>query len=167
LVFESCYTPHDVAHVLRRRYGLPVELDAYRPTIVCGCRVGALSMPMELGCRVLNLLPGQPVPVVSNPRDTIWTFLVGPAFPPLGSRTVRRLAEHEIVVHDRGRRVLMPMSDSGFGWRWASEPAPGALRLPSRSQVLDAAEPLLAMGPVQLGRREVAGAIPERSRSTT
>ncbi|WP_216897083.1 hypothetical protein [Nocardia alni] len=165
-MFESCYTPDDVAHVLRNRHGLPVELEAYRPTIVSGSRIGAISLPMELGYRVLNLLPDRPVPVVGNPPDTIWTFLVGSVFPPLLARTVRRWAARGVTVHARGHRVLMPMSDSGLGWRWACAPEAGPLRLPSRGQVLDAAELLLAMGPVQTCR-EVAGATPDRSRSTT
>ncbi len=165
-MFESCYTPDDVAYVLRHRYGLPVGLKAYRPTIVCGSRIGAISMPMELGYRVLNLLPDRPVPVVGNPPDTIWTFLVGSAFPPLLARTVRRWAACGVTVHPRGHRVLMPMSDSGLGWRWACAPDAGPLRLPSRRQVFDAAELLLAMGSVQ-SCREVAGAMPERSCSTT
>ncbi len=151
MVFESCCTSADVVHVLRLRYGFPIDLVAHRPTILCGERVGAVSMPIHLGYRVLDLVVDRPVPVVSNPRDTVWTFLVGPAFAPVGPYRLRRLAECGIAVHDRGHRVMMPMSDTGFGWRWACEPAAGALRLPPRVQVLDAAESLLDSGPIQVG----------------
>jgi hypothetical protein len=155
LMFESCYTPDDVAHVLRHRYGFPVELAACRPVVICGCHIGAVTMPMELGYRVLSLL-GDPVPIVANPRDTAWTFLLATAFPPLGGgRQTRRLAEHGVVVHDRGHRVLMPVADNGFGWHWASEPLPGPLRLPTRAQVLDAVDTVVGMVSAQVCGREL------------
>lgn len=132
-VFETCYSPHDVAHLLRHRYGLPVELTQSRPTVVCGAQLDAVDMPAHLGSRVLSLLQDRHIgPVVANPRDTVWTFLVAP---PPRPTVVRDLTAHGVVLRASGRRVMLPMSDHGFGWRWAREPRPGALRLPAGSAV--------------------------------
>lgn|GEM_PF-2565251 len=148
-MFESCYTPDDVAYVLRHRYGFPIELVARRPSVTCGHHLGAIAVPMELGYRAVDLLADrQAAPVVANPRNTVWTFLVAPALTPICPGQHRRLAGHGIVVHDRGHRVLMPVSDGGFGWRWAREPAVGALCLPSRAEVLDTVDLVLRMAPV-------------------
>src|SRR5690606_36531245 len=132
---------------LRRRYGFPVELDSYRPTLVCGPRIGAIDVPAEVGITVLARLSAspagleRPAPAIRNPRDTMWTFLVRP-FGLLGAARRRRPAEAGITVRERGRRVILPVADNGFGWRWAGEPAPGRLRLPPRTAVLDAPDPV-------------------------
>lgn len=135
-MFETCYTPHDVAHLLRHRYGLPVELADSRPTVVCGRELDAVDMPACLGSRVLDALHDRHVgPVVADPRETTWTFLVAPAAPPHAATHLRTLTANGARVRPSGRRVMLPMSDHGFGWRWAREPHPGALRLPQSSQV--------------------------------
>jgi hypothetical protein len=143
-VFESCCSPHDAAHLLRHRYGLPVELIGHRPAVVCGSRISAVDLPATLGCHVIGLLGDQPsLPVVANPRDAVWTFLVTPPWPPTppSTHSPQRLADAGVIVRLRGQRVMLPVSDTGHGWRWASEPSSaGALRLPTRSSVLEATE---------------------------
>ncbi|WP_280263012.1 hypothetical protein [Nocardia wallacei] len=141
-MFESCYTPVDIAHRMRIRYGFPVELVGCRPSVVCGFGIGAIDMPAGLGHRVHVLLRSEPsLPVIADSRDAVWTFLVDVSRPwfPLGSHR-RPLAEHGVALRRRGQRVLLPLSDVGHGWRWASQPTPGLLRLPSRATVLDAAD---------------------------
>lgn len=138
LMFESCYTPVDIAHLLRHRYGLPVELTADRATVVCGPRIGALDLPSALGRRVLGLLADTCPPVISDQRDTQWTFLIEPLMP----SSAPRFIDLGVVPRRAGRRILLPMSDSGFGCRWASRPRPGPLHLPAGSDVLDAIERL-------------------------
>lgn len=141
-MYESCCTPYDIAHVLRRRYGLPVDLDSYRPTLVCGARIGAIDIPAHMAGPVLdeltNAAAGEQIsaPVIRNPRDTVWTFLVRPIGPITAARR-RQLAESGVTVRARGRRVILPVTDSGFGWRWVGEPAPGRLRLPQRATILE------------------------------
>lgn len=137
-MFESCYTPVDIAHLLRHRYGLPVELTADRVTVVCGPRIGALDLPSTLGRRVLALLADTCPAVISDERDTRWTFLVEP----LTLSSPARFTDLGVVPRRAGRRVLLPMSDKGFGCRWASRPSPGPLHLPAGSDVLDAIERL-------------------------
>ncbi|WP_054813900.1 hypothetical protein [Nocardia arizonensis] len=137
-MFETCYSPYDVAHLLRHRYGLPVELAAARATVVCGQLLDAVDMPAGLGSRVLDILHERNVgPVVVDPRDTTWTFLVTPVARADGYHRDILLA-HGAGVRAAGRRVMLPMSDHGFGWRWARAPRPGALRLPAGSTVSDA-----------------------------
>ncbi|MEV0296351.1 hypothetical protein [Nocardia sp. NPDC050710] len=148
-MFESCHTPHDAAHLLRHRYGLPVELAALRPTVTCGSHISAVDMPAQLGYRVLDLLDERhPAPAVANPRDTAWTFLVAPPQPStlLKPEQIRRFADHRVAVRSIGQRVMLPVSDRGHGWRWASEPRRGTLRLPPRTAVLDAVERLIDGG---------------------
>jgi len=141
-MFESCCTPYDIAHVLKSRYGLPVELDTY-PTLVCGARIGAIDIPASLAGAVLDRVAADqpPTPVIRNPRDTVWTFLVRPIGPITTARQ-RQLAESGISLRAPGRRVILPVTDGGFGWRWASEPTPGRLRLPQRLTILEAIDPV-------------------------
>ncbi|MGF6885136.1 hypothetical protein ABIA39_003289 [Nocardia sp. GAS34] len=144
-MFESCYTPTDVAHLMRFRYHLPAILAAGRPAVQCDVRIGAVDMPVHLGAQVLGLLGGRhSVPVVTNPRDTVWTFLVA-SHPDraLDAQRAHRLSDYGVTVRRPGQRVLLPMSDNGFGGRWASKPTPGRLPLPPRSTVLDAIGALL------------------------
>ncbi|MEU8895697.1 hypothetical protein AB0C65_07555 [Nocardia sp. NPDC048505] len=136
MIFQSCCTPVDIAHLLRRRYGLPVELADNRPMLRCGTRIGAVDMPATLGRRVRTLLPAEPsVPIVSTSRDRRWTFLVEPAHPGCPDR----LAPHQVVPRPSGRVVLLPVTHAGPGSYWASEPTPGPLRLPGQATVLEAA----------------------------
>ncbi|MEV0249572.1 hypothetical protein AB0H76_23430 [Nocardia sp. NPDC050712] len=140
-MFESCHSPHEVAHLLRRRFGLPVQLLAGRPIITTGSILGALVMPPHLGCEVLGAMDSDlRAPVVADPGNRTWTFLVTPPSPvkmvDIGVR--QHLAAHQVTVVPSGRFILLPTTDSLLGWHWAAEPAPGVLRLPPRSAVIEA-----------------------------
>ncbi|MEU8895425.1 hypothetical protein [Nocardia sp. NPDC048505] len=147
-MFESCHNPHEVAHLLRRRFGLPVQLLAGRPMITTGSIIGALVMPPNLGCEVLGALDSElQTPVVADPGGRTWTFLVAPPSPgkPVDIATRSHLAAHEVTVVPSGRYVLLPTTDSLLGWHWAAEPAPGVLRMPPRNAVIDAVHRVIAL----------------------
>src|SRR5262245_10752286 len=101
VMFERCHTPHEIAHLLRHRYGLPVQLLAGRPMITTGTILGALVMPPELGRKVLGTLDRTYVaPVVAEPGERSWTFLVAPPSPaaPVAIAVRRALAGHHVTV---------------------------------------------------------------------
>lgn len=140
-MFESCCSPHESAHLLRARYGLPVQLYADRPLITVGAAVEALTVPEPLGRRVLARLDWLPsAPVIADPRDRRWTFLVTPPLPNhlVPQRLRLFLQSHAVTVPERGSRILLPADDRPCGWHWANEPEPGRLRLPHRAMVLAA-----------------------------
>lgn len=140
VVFESCCTPVDIAHLLRRRYSLPAEPAVGHVTLVTGADLGAVDMRADVGASVLSLLQEQAaLPVIADPRNRTWTFLVdvsrsraGELGPSHGTQFL------EVSVRALGSRVFLPMTDTGSGWRWVREPLPGRLRLPALSEVLDA-----------------------------
>ncbi|QIS16648.1 hypothetical protein [Nocardia arthritidis] len=137
-MFESCHSPHDIAHLLRHRYGLPVQVIAGRPMITTGSILGAMVMPAELGQRVLAAVePGYSTPVVADPGERTWTFLVDPVLS-VDVEVRRDLAEHHVTVVPSGRNVMLPATDSPLGWHWAGEPESGVLRLPPRAAVIAA-----------------------------
>ncbi|GAB2648677.1 hypothetical protein [Nocardia goodfellowii] len=147
-MFESCHSPHEIAHLLRRRFGLPVQLLAGRPMITTGSILGALVMPPHLGRSVLEALdPALQTPVVADPGDRTWTFLVAPptTAKPVDIAVRRHLAAHQVTVVPSGRYVLLPTTDSSFGWHWAAEPAQGVLHMPPRSVVIDAVHHVIAL----------------------
>ncbi|MEV0294470.1 hypothetical protein [Nocardia sp. NPDC050710] len=147
-MFERCRTPHDIAHLLRDRFGLPVQLLAGRPMITTGSILGALVMPPELGRKVLATLDRTfTAPVVADPGERTWTFLVTPPSPATAVEiAVRRsLAGHHVTVVPAGRNVLLPSTDSTLGWHWAGEPVPGLLRMPPRSAVISAVHQVTGM----------------------
>ncbi|QLY30448.1 hypothetical protein [Nocardia huaxiensis] len=43
-MFESCCSPHESAHLLRARYGLPIEMFADRPLVTVGPAIAALDL---------------------------------------------------------------------------------------------------------------------------
>ena len=140
-MFERCHSPHEIAHMLRHRYGLPVQLLAGRPMITTGSILGALVMPPDLGRKVLGTLDRTyTAPVVAEPGERTWTFLVAPPSPatPVEISVRRSLAGHHVTVIPPGRHVLLPTTDSQLGWHWAGEPTPGVLRMPPRSAVINA-----------------------------
>jgi hypothetical protein len=141
-MFESCHTPYEVAHLLRMRYGFPVELFAGRPFVTCGPTIEAIAMPAGLGRRVRATLRDAPtVPAVADPRNQRCVFLVAPPHPYRGvdQRFHRPLALHGVIALPFGHRVLLPTSDYPLGWHWVGEPSPGPLRLPCRATLLSAA----------------------------
>lgn len=150
-MFESCCSPHESAHLLRARYGLPVEMFADRPFLTSGPQVEAITLPAELGRQVLERLqlgrqmPEGPEylpqsPVVADPRGRRWTILTSPPLPyhPLPQQLQRRLLAHRVTFPQPGSRVMLPTTDQPLGWHWICEPEPGALRLPHRTVVLGA-----------------------------
>lgn len=147
-MFERCHSPHEIAHMLRHRYGLPVQLLAGRPMITTGSILGAVVMPPELGRKVLGTLDRTyAAPVVADPGERTWTFLVAPPSP---ASTVdisvrQSLAGHHVTVIPGGRHILLPTTDSQLGWHWAGEPAPGVLRMPPRSAVINAVHQVTTM----------------------
>ncbi|MEV4241437.1 hypothetical protein AB0J47_40470 [Nocardia sp. NPDC049737] len=127
--------------MLRHRYGLPVQLLAGRPMITTGSILGALVMPPDLGQKVLAALDRTfTAPVVAEPGERTWTFLVAPPSPavPVEISVRRCLAGHYVTVTPPGRHVLLPTTDSPLGWHWAGEPTPGVLLMPPRSAVINA-----------------------------
>ncbi|MGN2635288.1 hypothetical protein ACWEKT_03435 [Nocardia takedensis] len=140
-MFESCHTPDEIQRLLRDVYGLPVQLLAGRPMIVTGSILGAITMPSDLGRKVLGTLDrGYTAPVVADPGERTWTFLVAPPSPatPVEIAVRRYLGGHDVTVVPGGRQVLLPTTDSPLGWHWAGEPAPGVLRMPPRAAVIAA-----------------------------
>ncbi|MEV4205004.1 hypothetical protein [Nocardia salmonicida] len=141
-MFESCCSPHESAHLLRARYGLPVELFADRLYLTTGHNVEAIVVPSGLSEQVrarLAHLP-QATPAIVDPRNRYCTFLTAPTMPyhTVPQPIQRRLGFQGVTVPQPGTRVMLPRSDDQFGWHWACEPTPGRLRLPHRSLVLAA-----------------------------
>lgn len=148
-MFESCRSPHESAHLLRVRYGLPVELFADRPYLTVGRAVEAIGLPERLGRQVREHLAHLPAtPAVADPRDRNWLFLVAPPIPyhPVPQQLRCRLLAHGVTLPDTGGRVMLPLSDYPLGWHWASEPEPGRLRLPHRAVVLAAVRQAIVRG---------------------
>ncbi|MFB7722786.1 MULTISPECIES: hypothetical protein [unclassified Nocardia] len=150
-MFESCCSPHESAHLLRARYGLPVEMFANRPFLSVGPMLEAITLPAGLGRRVLERLRvGRELleraeqlprpPVIADPRGRRWTLLTAPPAPyhPLPQQLLRRLHAHAVELPEPGTRIMLPTTDLPLGWHWASEPEPGTMRLPHRTVALGA-----------------------------
>ncbi|WP_069161411.1 hypothetical protein [Nocardia altamirensis] len=138
---ERCPTSLEIAAILRHRYGLPVQLIAGRPMVTTGSILGAIVMPPELGRKVLATLDRtHPAPVIVEPEECSWTFLVTPPIParPVELAVRRCLAGHQVTVVPGGRHIMLPTTAATPGWQWAGEPAPGALRMPPRAAVITA-----------------------------
>jgi hypothetical protein len=147
-MFERCHSPHEIAHLLRHRFGLPVQLMAGRPMITTGSILGALVMPPDLGRKVLASLDRTfMAPVVADPGERTWTFLVAPPTPsiPVDIGVRRCLAGHHVTIIPSGRHVLLPTTDSQLGWHWAGEPTSGVLRMPPRAAVISAVHQVTTM----------------------
>ncbi|WP_067830305.1 hypothetical protein [Nocardia inohanensis] len=149
-MFESCCSPHESAHLLRARFGLPVETFADRPYLTMGSPIEAIELPAELGEQVRGRLTGLPsTPVIADPRDRRWTFLVAAPIPyhvvPLRMR--RLLTAYGVTFSVPGARVRLPSSDRAGDWHWASEPTPGRLVIPQRAVILQMIRRLILEGP--------------------
>lgn len=144
-MYETCATASEAAYLLRHRHGLPVELFAGHVLVTCDSQLRAVRMPPGLGRRVLSdLIHERPTPIVANPRETHWTVLVDPR-PPISDEANHqaRLSKHEVALLQSGYRIWLPTSDSGIGWHWIMEPAPGPLSLPTLSAVISIIDRLL------------------------
>ncbi|WP_024800079.1 hypothetical protein [Nocardia sp. BMG51109] len=138
-MFESCHSPSDVAHLLRLRFGFPVQLFAGRPFLSCGHAIDAIAMPADIGRLVRDRLRAAPAtPAVADARNRRWVFLANPPRPYHGRPDRNRFADSGVTVFDAGRRVMLPISDYPLGWHWVSEPVPGRLVLPGSTVVLAA-----------------------------
>lgn len=140
-MFESCCSPHESAHLLRSRYGLPVEQAGADLYLVNGLSVEAIGLPADLGRLLCAQLAEQPAtPAVADPHDRHWIFLVSaPApFEPVPLRLRHLLTAHRAVFPGPGAHIPVPGDDHVRGWHWASAPRAGRLCVPSRAAVLDA-----------------------------
>lgn len=140
-MLESCCTPVDIAHLLHGRYGLPAEPAVGYVTVLCGPMLGAVDMGADRGVLVLSILQDEPaLPVIADPRDRKWTFLVDMLASRAGELSSGvSTGLLDVVVRTAGSRVFLPTADAGASWRWVREPARGRLRLPTVTDVLDAA----------------------------
>ncbi|GAB4584887.1 hypothetical protein [Nocardia sp. IFM 10818] len=148
-MFESCCSPYDSAHLLRVRYGLPVQVFADRPYLTTGNTVETVCLPAELGRRVRDALAHRgATPVIADPRDRQWRFLVAPPIPyqPVPDALQRRLSAHGASVPQPGTRIMLPRTDGPGGWHWACEPAAGPLLIPRRTTVLSAVRDAILQG---------------------
>ncbi|MFC9996803.1 hypothetical protein [Nocardia sp. NPDC127526] len=148
-MFESCCSPYDSAHLLRVRYGLPVEVFADRPYLTIGRTVEALGLPADLGRHVRDALAHRPAtPVIADPRDRRWMFLVAPPLPyhRVPAPLQHRLLAHGVSVPQSGTRIMLPRTDGPGSWHWACEPVPGPLVIPHRATVLSAVRQAILQG---------------------
>ncbi|MBB5915740.1 hypothetical protein BJY24_004652 [Nocardia transvalensis] len=93
-----------------------------------------MTMPAPVGAKVLAAVP-MPIPVLGDPRESRWTFLVRPNCP-VPSCLAEVLADREVTVADRGRVVMLPRSDRGWGARWVSQPDGVVNALPGLARIL-------------------------------
>lgn len=148
-MFESCCSPHESAHLLRTRYGLPVQQSGEELYLVNGSPVEVIGLPADLGrllCAHLAHLPA--TPAVADPHDRHWIFLVAAPTPfhPVPLRLRHLLIAHRAVFPGPGTHIPLPSDDHIQGWHWASTPRPGRLCVPSRPAVLDAVCRLILRG---------------------
>jgi hypothetical protein len=135
-MFEYCHSAYEVAYVYRHIYGLPVHITAGRVAMMTGPRLGVVSMPAGIGARVFEFVKrAETAPIVADPRGRRWGFLVYPDRA-VGKRRMELLARWHVIPVPPGRSILLPMSDSGIGFRWVRQPIEGKLQLPSRTQVV-------------------------------
>ncbi|WP_433560866.1 hypothetical protein ACQP1O_24765 [Nocardia sp. CA-151230] len=139
-MFESCCSAYESAHLLRARYGLPVELFADRPYVTTGRELDAIVAPANLGEQISARLSDLPTtPAIVDPRNRFWIFLISCTQPALAvpEEITSSLASRGVSFPGPGTRIRLPITDRADEWRWAREPLPGRLRLPDRIQLLD------------------------------
>ncbi|GAB2633492.1 hypothetical protein GCM10027088_05220 [Nocardia goodfellowii] len=134
---------HEMYHVLRRQYRLPVYLDGDHVLLRCGSDIAAVTMPPAVGrqvCKILTLsIHTVAPPAVEVPSADRWILLCATESQPVDAQQILELARHGVGVQRPGYCVVMPTSAWGPA-RWAEDPAPAiGARLPARSVVLDAA----------------------------
>lgn len=110
-MFERCHSSKEAALLLQDQYGLPVQLLGGRPVVTTGSVLGALVMPPALGHDVLEAMNCPcPVPVIADPGERTWTFLVTPPSPmlPVDQQVRQELAEHHVTVVPGGVTSCCP-----------------------------------------------------------
>ena len=132
----------------RRDLHLPatIEVDSRRILLPIGAHHGAVTMPSDLGARVLARLEEAAIagPVVDHPRARRWTFLTGPSRPDtLSAAASADLFRLYATVACAGSQIVLPSpDDERTGYRtWVREPEASDNRPPVRA-VVDAARAL-------------------------
>jgi hypothetical protein len=117
-------TPEERCDLYRNQYGLPAVVDSATGRILLpvGGLVGAVSMPSELGCRVLaglriRMLAG---PVVERPPTQRWTFITGPGHT-LEEVVFADLLRLGASVAPQGDHIVLPAPEDERLqlWRWS------------------------------------------------
>jgi len=125
---KSGSTPEDRCDFYRHVYRLPSVVDpgTRRILLPVGGLVGAITMPLELGRRVLagltiRMLAG---PVVDRPSTQRWTFITGPGHK-LDDGVLADLLRLGASMAPEGDIVVLPSpDDERLGlWRWERVPA--------------------------------------------
>lgn len=121
-------TPEERCAFYRREYHLPAAVDVATRRILLpvGGMVGAVSMPLDLGRRVLaglrvRMLAG---PVIELPHTERWTFITGPGHS-LNEAVFADLLRLGASAAPQGDSVVLPSpEDECLGlWRWERKPA--------------------------------------------
>ncbi|WP_280401904.1 hypothetical protein [Nocardia carnea] len=123
---------------------LPAVVDPISQRILLhiGAAYGAVTMPTELGERVLQRLrvAGLTGPVFAHPRARRWTFLTGPTrhdeFP---AAAAAELFRRYTTVAGTGSQIVLPSAaDEASGYRlWVAGPDAHGTR-PPQNAVIDA-----------------------------
>ena len=128
-----------------RDHALPARVDpaSHRIHLHIGARYGAVTMPTDLGERVLAQLHGDGLagPVFSHPRARSWTFLTGPTrHDDYTAAAAADLFRRYATVAGTGTQIVLPSAEderSGYR-RWVSGPDTCGI-LPPQRAVVDAA----------------------------
>ncbi|MGI9004459.1 MAG: hypothetical protein ACR2GH_22880 [Pseudonocardia sp.] len=137
---RSDSTPEQRCARYRYEYLLPAVVDpaSRRILLPIGGLIGAVTMPHELGRRVLaglrvRMLAG---PVVEHPHSQRWTFLTGPGHT-LAEPVNADLLRLRVSVAGPGNDVVLPCpDDEQLGlWHWVSYPE-SLSDFPAQSAVL-------------------------------
>ncbi|OLZ45974.1 hypothetical protein BS330_38790 [Amycolatopsis keratiniphila subsp. nogabecina] len=124
---RSGSNPEERCAFYRNEYCLPAVVDpvARRIVLPVGGLVGAVSMPRDLGRRVLaglrvRMLGG---PVIERPRTERWTFITGPGHKP-NEAVFADLLRFGASVAPLGDHVVLPSPDDERLdlWRWECKP---------------------------------------------
>ncbi|WP_067471000.1 hypothetical protein [Nocardia amamiensis] len=111
----------------REACGLPARVQPEIGSIVVPAgRVGAITMPHQLGAGVKSRMHSQGVklgPIVSHPRSKRWTFLIVPDVPD-ESRLFSELFRLNVYVTRVGAQIALPSPVArGTGFRtWVTLP---------------------------------------------
>ncbi len=104
-------TPMTRCHFYRNTCGLPARVQPELGCIIVPAgRVGAITMPAELGGRVKSHMRTQGIslgPIVSHPHSKRWTFLVVPDVPD-ENRLFAELFRLKVSVSRFGAQIALP-----------------------------------------------------------
>ncbi|WP_454197436.1 DNA-directed RNA polymerase subunit beta [Nocardia sp. Marseille-Q1738] len=104
-------TPLTRCRFYRETCGLPARVQPELGSIIVPAgRVGAITMPAQLGGRVKNHMQAQgtsPGPIVSHPRSKRWTFLIMPDVPD-ENRLFAELFRLNVSISRFGAQIALP-----------------------------------------------------------